>query len=269
MSTPPSPLSTPLPWNLVTSAYVEDVVPHFSLFARDALAMAGVKPGEQVLDVATGPGTLALEAAKIAQVSAIDFSESMIDALRSRLAREGAQVEARVGDGMALPYPDASFDAAFSMFGLIFFPDRLRGLRELVRVLRPGGRAVISSWIPMDQIPLLAELFVALQAELPGLPFSPGKAPLGERAEIVEELTAAGFRDVQVETRMHPVESPSMRELFEVMRRSNAPLVLLKHKLGEERWAQVSSGVLSRLRDRFGDGPQRLEFTANLGRGTR
>ncbi|MDQ3262844.1 MAG: hypothetical protein M3Y59_04170 [Myxococcota bacterium] len=58
MSSPPGPLSTPLPWNLVTSAYVEDLVPHFSLFARDALAMAGGKPGERVLDVATGPQRL-------------------------------------------------------------------------------------------------------------------------------------------------------------------------------------------------------------------
>jgi len=269
MTTPPSPLATPLPWNLVSAAYAEEAVEQFERYAQDALAMAAVLPGERVVDVATGPGTLALLAARSSPVSAIDFSEAMIEALHRRAAAASLDVEARVGDGMALPYPDGSFDAAFSMFGLMFFPDQVAGLRELFRVLRPGGRAVISSWVPMDAVPVLAGIFEALQAELPSLPFPKGKAPLGEPAELIEAFTAAGFGNVRVESRTHAVESGSMEEFFVGMRRSNAPFVLLKHKLGEEKWAEVSAGVLSRLQARFGNGPQRVEFTANLALGIR
>ena len=115
------------------SAYAEEVVPLFSRYAEDALRIAGVGAGQDVLDVATGPGTLAVLAARRgARVSAIDFAEAMVGKLRARIDAEAiANVEARVGDGMALPFEDASFDAAFSMFGLMFFPDRHQGFREL------------------------------------------------------------------------------------------------------------------------------------------
>ena len=99
-----------------------------------------------MLDVAAGPGTLAfIASAAGAHVTAIDFSPDMIDRLRARSVREGVQIEARVGDGQALPFDDATFEHAFSMFGLMFFPDRAKGFRELCRVLVPGGRAVVSS----------------------------------------------------------------------------------------------------------------------------
>jgi ubiquinone/menaquinone biosynthesis C-methylase UbiE len=81
----------------------------------------------------------------------------MIARLRERAAREGvADIDARVADGCALPFPDASFDAGFSSFGLMFFPDRARGFGELLRVLRPGAQAVVSSWAPMTRVPVLS-----------------------------------------------------------------------------------------------------------------
>ena len=88
-------------WNLVASAYAEEVVPLFSRYAEDALRIAGVGAGQDVLDVATGPGTLAVLAARRgARVSAIDFAEAMVGKLRARIDAEAiANVEARVGDG--------------------------------------------------------------------------------------------------------------------------------------------------------------------------
>jgi len=137
-----------------------------------------------VLDVAAGPGTLALSAAKqVAHVSALDFSSAMIERLRRDAAALGyANIDAQVGDGQALPYPDGSFDAAFSMFGLIFFPDRNAGLRQLNRVLRPGGRVVIGSWAPFEPASALVTLFAALQVALPELPFHDPELPMGDPA---------------------------------------------------------------------------------------
>src|SRR5262245_56004926 len=130
------PLGTPEPWNLVADAYTEELVPLFERFARDALALAALPPAPRVLDVAAGPGTLALVAAKAgATVTAIDFSPAMIANLRRRAAEAGSTaIDARVGDGQALPLEDGGYDGAFSLFGLMFFPDRAAGFRELRRV---------------------------------------------------------------------------------------------------------------------------------------
>ncbi|WP_437839359.1 class I SAM-dependent methyltransferase [Sorangium sp. So ce1153] len=269
MTQPPSPLATPVAWDMVADDYAVDIVPHFEKYAADALRLADVEPGARVLDVAAGPGTLSLLAAREARVTAIDFAPAMVERLRERAARAGLAVDARVGDGMALPFEDGSFDAAFSMFGLMFFPDRDRGFRELFRVLRPGGRAVVGSWTPMDRDPIAAELFSAIRAEMPGLPFGEGKAPLGDPDEFRAEMAAAGFRDVSVREVAYAMEAASTEELWGSMRRSNAPLVLLRDKLGAERWDEVAQAILARMRARFGDGPQRVSMAANLGTGTR
>ncbi|WP_437602545.1 class I SAM-dependent methyltransferase [Sorangium sp. So ce590] len=269
MTQPTSPLAIPVAWDMVAEDYAVDLVPHFEKYAADALRLAGIGPGARVLDVAAGPGTLSLLAAGEARVTAIDFSPAMVERLRERAARAGLAVDARVGDGMALPFEDGSFDAAFSMFGLMFFPERDRGFRELFRVLCPGGRAVVGSWALMDRTPILEELFAALRAELPGLPFGDGKAPLGDLGEFRAEMEAAGFRDVSVREVEHALEATSTEELWRSMRRSNAPLVLLRDKLGAARWDELGEAILARLQARFGDGPQRLAMVANLGAGTR
>src|SRR5437868_7145727 len=158
MSTARGPLAEPLAWNLVSQDYAIETVPQFEKYAADALRAAGLRPGARVLDVAAGPGTLTLLAAKTAsRVEAIDFASDMIALLEQRALQAGlSNVHARIGDAQALPYDSGSFDAAFSMFGLIFFPDRAQGLLEMKRVLAPGGVAVVSSWRPFNEAPLLA-----------------------------------------------------------------------------------------------------------------
>jgi ubiquinone/menaquinone biosynthesis C-methylase UbiE len=146
-----SPLSGPAPWTLVASAYAAEVAPIFAWFAQKAIDLAALAPGARVLDVAAGPGTLSFLAARAgARVTAIDFSPAMIEKLRERASAEAVAIESHVGDGQALPFAQASFDRAFSMFGLMFFPERILGFRELLRVLLPGGVAVVGSWAAED-----------------------------------------------------------------------------------------------------------------------
>jgi hypothetical protein len=90
---------------------------------------------------------------------------------------------------------------------------------------------------------------------LPGLPLGGGKPPLGNPDEIRREMTLAGFATVTVETVVHELTAPSFEAFWTVMLRSNAPLVLLRHRLGEERWQAIAPKIRERVRQTLGDGP--------------
>ena len=251
-------------WDLVADGYLSEVVPMFTQFAEAALALAAPPPNAHVLDVACGPGTLAvLAASSAARVDALDFSPAMIERLQARAPKN---VFARVGDGQALPYPDASFDAAFSMFGLIFFPERAKGLSELKRVLRPGGRVVLSSWPPAERVPLMNTIFLALRELNPGTPDLP--TPLGDPADYERELGAAGFTNLRVETKTVVMRAPSLDALWQSLSKSLAPLVVMRKFMGEERFVAVERSIRKKLEERFGTGEQRFEMTAWLGAAT-
>ncbi len=251
----PSPLATAEPWDLVSAAYTAEALPYFERFATEALRAAQLPRGARIVDVAAGPGTLSLlAAAGGARVSAIDFSEAMVAQFRSRAAAAGLAdaVDVRVGDGQRLPFESAAYDAAFSMFGLMFFPDRLAGLREMRRVLRPGCPGVISSWVPFDGA--FGVLLSALRDELPSLPLEGGRSPLSSAAEIHTEMVAAGFDAVRVETVDIPITAPSFAAFWDSMQRTNAPLVLVRHRLGA-RWSEVAPRIRDRVQAVVGDGP--------------
>lgn len=111
---------------------------------RRAADLAALAPGDRALDVATGTGDLALELAdRVApggEVVGVDFSERMLELAR---AKGGTRVRFESGNALALEYPDGAFDAATVGFGARNFSDLSRGLSEMARVVRPGGRVVV------------------------------------------------------------------------------------------------------------------------------
>lgn len=267
--TNPSPLSQPDPWNLVAGDYVDEVAPLLAHYASDAIELARLAAGERVLDVAAGPGTLSLLAApRAGRVVAVDFSADMLTLLRRRAEEIGFDhVEVRIADGQALPFADASFDCAFSMFGLMFFPDRDAGFRELRRVLAPGGRAVVSSWSPFEKVPLVAALFDAIRELVPDLPFGDDRQPLAEPDEFRAEMSAAGLGAVEIHTVAHRLEKPSARAFWDAQARAAAWIALLRQRHGEAEWGQLSEAVIARLQERFGPGAVRMEWPAHLALG--
>ncbi|HEV3318442.1 MAG TPA: ubiquinone/menaquinone biosynthesis methyltransferase [Solirubrobacteraceae bacterium] len=134
-----------------------------------AADLARVGPGARVLDVATGTGDLAFELARRVtpggEVLGSDFAEGMLARARAKAGAAAVvalAVELRFewGDGLELPYAEGEFDAATNGFGLRNFPDRARGLAEMVRVVRPGGRVVVLEMTTPTRRPL--SLFFAL-----------------------------------------------------------------------------------------------------------
>lgn len=264
-----SPLAAPLAWDLVSSGYADESFAHFARYAADALSLAAATSTDAILDVAAGPGSLSVQAAqKVSRVTALDFSRKMLDQLKLRLAAgQVTNVDVHEGDGQALPFSDASYDAAFSMFGLMFFPDRAKGFSELFRVLKPGGRAVVASWQPMSKVPVLMAIFEALAAELPQLPFGDGKGPLTEREAFAAEMSAAGFT-VSVESRVHAIEAENISTFWKSTRRSLAPLVLLEDRMGSDAFEPVAEAIRRRLEEKYA-GPLRIEMPAWLAHGTK
>jgi demethylmenaquinone methyltransferase/2-methoxy-6-polyprenyl-1,4-benzoquinol methylase len=115
-----------------------------------AADLALVGPGSRVLDLATGTGDLAIElAGRVSpggEVLGADFAEGMLDRARAKVAARapvGVRPRFEWADAMALPYDDDSFDAATVGFGARNFDDLARGLAEMTRVVRPGGRVVV------------------------------------------------------------------------------------------------------------------------------
>jgi SAM-dependent methyltransferase len=134
-------------------------------FAARALDMLGVKAGDRLLDVAAGSGGAALlAAARGADVLAVDGSAQMVERIRERSGAPPGRVRAEIMDGMALALPDASFDAALSAFGVILFPDAGKGMREIARVLKRGGRVAIVTWTESENYELAVRLMTAIAA---------------------------------------------------------------------------------------------------------
>lgn len=117
--------------------------------AERLVDVAGVQGDENVLDVATGSGNVALVAARRgAKVTGLDLTPELFDAARRRAREAGVEIEWVEGDAEDLPYEDRSFDRVLSAFGTMFAPRHERAAAELVRVTRPGGTIAVAAWTP-------------------------------------------------------------------------------------------------------------------------
>ena len=138
-------------WNLASVGYESLWQVHLAYAQYALLELASLAVGERILDVACGTGLVAFEAATAVgpsgHVLGVDLSDSMVDAA-GRRARDRRLPNCRFSrmDAEALTLPDASFDVALCALGLMYMPDPEQALREMSRVLRPGGRVSLAVW---------------------------------------------------------------------------------------------------------------------------
>ena len=190
------------------------------VWRRRTAALARVGPGEVALDVGVGTGDLAFDLLEASDPSSrvvgVDLSERMLELVRARAAASplGARFEARVADAHALPFADGEFDRVVAGFTVRNFTDLDAGLREMRRVVRAGGRAVILEF-SMPPNPVVRALYRAyvhgpmplVAAALGGdaaayryLPRSIDRFPTAD--ELARRLHGAGFRGVRFERLM-------------------------------------------------------------------
>jgi ubiquinone/menaquinone biosynthesis C-methylase UbiE len=183
-------------------------------FATFLIEQAKPQPGERALDVACGTGIVARKTAPrlggTGTVVGVDINPAMIAFARSLPAPEGASIDWREGSAAALPLPDDSFDLALCQMGLQFFPDRLAALREMFRVLRPGGRAVLSVWRSIEHQPAGKIIWEAIARHLNTTVTAINPAvSLGDAVELRALLESAGFSNVIIHVCSYTVRQPA------------------------------------------------------------
>ena len=268
-----NPMSTPEPWSMVSEGYVTDTSPLFEQYCKEALRLTGFEGNGKVLDVACGPGTLSLLIHRdVDEIHAIDFSEGMLDCFRREIDRQRIKnIKAVLMDGQNLDYEDNQFDWAYSIFGLMFFPDRGKGFSEMYRTLKPGGRAAVTSWAPVSDSPLMQLMFGAM-----GEAFS--KKQEADSSKILnledpnnfkQEMEAAGFRNVSVSAFDGSWTITDIEQFFNSMCRGSAPIVMLKNQLEESVWNEKREIMLGWLATKIPKLPVSLHSRAYIGVGVK
>ena len=265
-------------WDRIAAGYDRTNTPTQMWLGNESLRRAGLHSGMRFLDVAAGSGALSIPAARLgAHVLAIDQSARMLELLSARARKEDLSIETRIIDGHALDLADSSFDVAGSQFGVMLFPDMPKGIREMTRVVKPGGRVLMTVYGDPHKIDFLGFLIGAVQSVRPGFtgpPMDPPPLPfqLQDPKALHKELTAAGLKDVHVDTIIEATEFGGGQELWDWLVFSN-PIV--ETVLGSLNLTNDERGAMQRTLDRMvreragGPGGAKLTNPINIGIGTK
>ena len=196
-------------WQLTGSgpdSYERYQVPSvFEPLARMFVQRIALRPGQRVLDVACGTGILARQIAPIlgpaGSIVSVDLNSKMLDVARKHTPTGGAPVEWRQGDAASLPCPDADFDIVLCQQGLQFFPDKLGALREMYRVLKPGGILGICVWRAIEHSPCHLAISDALRRHVSAAIAQRFEAPFkfGDPEVLHQAMVSAGLRDIDIQ----------------------------------------------------------------------
>jgi len=209
-------------------AYEELFVPSvFGQWAPHLLKAAQISAGDRVLDVACGTGILAREAAALVGspglVTGLDISSAMLN-----VANEiNPYIEWKQGIAENLPFSDHTFNAVVSQFGLMFFPDREKSLREMLRVLKPGGCISVAVWDSLISIPAISKEVEILE-QIAGVKAADAlRAPfiLGNKAELENLAVKASISFVRVNTIRGTAEFANIRSFVEADLRGWLPVM--------------------------------------------
>jgi ubiquinone/menaquinone biosynthesis C-methylase UbiE len=261
-------------WNGIAHGFDEFVTPVNMVLGKEVVRRLGLRPGSRLLDVAAGSGGLSIPAGRLgADVVATDLAPAMIERLNARARAEGlSTLCGRVMDGHALDLNDDAFDVAVSVNGVSLFPDMARGLAELVRVTRPGGRVVVVTPGPIETVEFIVFVISALQAAVPGVTRTDPPALLFQAADpgvLGERLANAGLRDGRIDAVIWETAFDSAVHLWNVFTASNPMGAQLAAGLSVAQQTEVTQVLDGMLRERSAGAPGAvLRAELNIGIGT-
>ena len=238
------------------------------------LAMAEVGSGARVLDVAAGAGDQTLDIAQrvgpAGAVLATDLSPAILEFAKDRARCAGyGNVETAAADGENLNVGEGAFDAAVCRLGLMFFPDPGKGLREMYRALKPGGRACTMVFSTPDTNPCVS-ILISTAFKHAGLPprdpYQPGGLlSLGKPGLIDELFQQAGFSRVATTKLAAPFRLPSLKDYLDFIRNSASPILQILGRLDstaqEGAWAEIESKLSAFNTTNGWEGPNELLLT--------
>ena len=184
------------------------------------LEMAEISSGRRILDIAAGAGEQSITTAKKVGTSgyvlATDISSNILEYAKQMAQQAGLNnIETKVMDGENLAVEEETFDAVISRVGLIYFPDQQKALKEMLRVLKPGGKvaAIVYSTPEKNKFFSVPVSIIRNRAKLPPpLPGQPGPFSLGAEGIIEKVFSQAGFKNVKSELVDSPLLLPSAKE---------------------------------------------------------
>lgn len=212
------------------------------------VGLAELEDGFVVLDVATGSGEPGLSAARRlvnGRVIGLDISEDMLSTAAEKARRLGIKnYETRLYKGDKFPFGPDSFDAVTCRFGVMFFPDMLGGLKEMVRVVKPGRKVCVAVWGPQNQF--VKAVFQFLRNEL-GLPEEPADSPnpfrCSQTGKIESLFLEAGLRGVVLTEIKTQRSYASLGQYWEFVLDMNADIRTALDKAGEKALERSKLGV--------------------------
>jgi ubiquinone/menaquinone biosynthesis C-methylase UbiE len=190
----------------------------FESYALDLAARLAKTGPRAVLETAAGTGVatraIAARLSRAARIVATDLNQPMLN--KAKVLQSGERrIEWKQADALALPFKDESFDAAVCQFGVMFFPDKIRGYKEARRVLKPGGHFFFNVWDRISENDFADTITEALAAVFPDdPPRFLARTPHGyhDASQIRTELNAAGFKDVSIDAVDARSKAPSPRD---------------------------------------------------------
>jgi ubiquinone/menaquinone biosynthesis C-methylase UbiE len=241
----------------------------FEPYARDLAERALQARPQLVLETAAGTGVLTRALASRlpadVQILATDLNQPMLDYAAKRSPADDRVVRQQA-DALALPFEDQAFDVVACQFGVMFFPDKVKGYREALRVLKPGGRLFFNAW---DHIAANEFADVVTQALAKLFPDDPplfmARTPHGyhDVARIEQEVAAAGFASISVETREEVSRASSPRDVA-IAYCQGTPLRNEIEARGASRLDEATDKAAEELARRFGEGPIEGKIRAHI-----